>query len=56
MTVVSANRGFDRTEIEGEIDESLSAKWSTWNTLGVLSGQFLSIRGNGCGPELRPSR
>ena len=31
--VVSANPGFDRTEIEGEIDESLSAKWSTWNTL-----------------------
>jgi hypothetical protein len=31
--VVIAKCLTDRTEIEGEIDELLSAKWSTWNTL-----------------------
>ncbi len=31
--VVIAKCRVDRTEIEGEIDELLSAKWSTWNTL-----------------------
>ena len=38
--VAIAKPSSDRTEIEGEIDESLSAKWSTWNTLirRLLSG------------------
>ena len=31
--VVIAKLLTDRTEIEGKIDEFLSAKWSTWNTL-----------------------
>ena len=34
--VVIAKRNTDRTEIGGEIDESLSAKWSTWNTLSKV--------------------
>ena len=33
--VVIAKCRVDRTEIEGEIDELLSAKWSTWNTLNL---------------------
>ena len=34
--VVIAKLRVDRTEIEGEIDGLLSAKWSTWNTLNLL--------------------
>ena len=35
--VVIAKLLTDRTEIEGKIDEFLSAKWSTWNTLKKFS-------------------
>ena len=37
--VVVVTYFIDRTEIEGEIDESLSAKWSTWNTLSFCRGK-----------------
>ena len=36
--VVITKPSSDRTTIQREIDESLSAKWSTWNT---LTSQFI---------------
>ena len=43
--VAIAKPCIDRTEIEGEIDELLSAKWSTWNTLSRLATLTLMLRG-----------
>ncbi len=42
--VVIAKLGTDRTEIEGEIDELLSAKWSTWNTLSSENAKFEALQ------------